>query len=136
MKQEDKDLLLQDLCARLPYGVKIAINDKVESLQGINILDNVAEYGSFLSCDIEEVRPYLFPLSSMTEEQKEEYNQSRLKDLRMLNSVLTERISDGNNFDRLVVAYNEIDWLNKKHFDYRGLIKKGLAIDATNKNIY
>ena len=127
MKQEDKDLLLQDLCA---------INDKVESLQGINILDNVAEYGSFLSSDIEEVKPYLFPLSSMTEEQKEEYNQSRLKDLRMLNSVLTERISDGNNFDSIVVAYNEIDWLNKNHFDYRGLIEKGLAIDCTNLNIY
>ena len=136
MTQEQKDLLLQDLCARLPYGVKIAINDKVESLQGINILDNVAEYGSFLSFDIEEVKPYLYPLSSMTEEQKEEYTQSRLKDLRMLNSVLMERISDENNFDRLVVAYNEIDWLNKNHFDYKGLILKGLAIDATGLNIY
>ena len=136
MKQEDKDLLLQDLCARLPYGVKIAINDKVESLQGINILDNVAEYGSFLSFDIEEVKPYLYPLSSMTEKQKEEYNQSRLKDLRTLSSVLTERISDGNNFDRLVVAYNEIDWLNKNHFDYRGLIPMELAINATGLNIY
>ena len=69
MTQEEKDLLLQDLCGRLPCGVKISVNDNIESLQGINILDNVAEYGSFLSSNIEEVRPFLFPLSSMTEEQ-------------------------------------------------------------------
>ena len=54
----------------------------------------------------------------------------------MLNSVLMERISDENNFDRLVVAHNEIDWLNKNHFDYRGLIPMGLANDATGLDIY
>ena len=133
MKQEDKDLLLRDLCARLPYGVKVAEFDekgrKISNRYTLVWIENdYSVYGN--------LKPYLFPLSSMTEEQKEEYNQSRLKDLRMLNSVLMERISDENNFDRLVVAHNEIDWLNKNHFDYRGLIPMGLANDATGLNIY
>ena len=114
---EDKELLLKDLCARLSYGVKISVNDKVETLQGINILDNVVEYGSFLSSDIEEVRPYLFPLSSMTEEQKtEEY--------RLMNS----------NFYTSTIELP--DFYYKNHIDYRGLIPLGLSNDATGLNIY
>lgn len=121
MTQENKELLLKDLCARLQYGVKISVNDKIESLQGINVLDNVVEYGSFLSSDIEEVKPYLFPLSSMTEEQRFEYH----------NVGLTEW---GNEL--YYDCAESVDWLNAHHFDYRGLIEKGLAIDATNLNIY
>ena len=111
MTQEDKELLLKDLCARLQYGVKISVNDKIESLQGINVLDNVVEYGSFLSSDIEEVKPYLFPLSSMTEEQRFEYNNNYAESFDWLNA-------------------QHFDWLNAHHFDYRGLIEKGLAIEA------
>ena len=151
MKQED--LLLIDLCSRLYYKVKVSLIYNNEEYRGtlcaiypednrviVDDLNKSCHYynqtcGGFL-IDENKVKPYLFPLSSMTEEQKEEYNQSRLKDLRMLSSVLTERISDGNNFDRLVVVYNEIDWLNKNHFDYRCLIENGLAIDATGLNIY
>lgn len=133
-----KEQLLKDLCGRLPYGVKcivksnghIGVISSIESQYGIATFDNGRKE------EICDIKPCLYPLSSMTEEQKEEYNQSRLKDLRMLNSVLTERINDGNNFDRLVVAYNEIDWLNKNHFDYRGLIEKSLALDATGLNVY
>lgn len=147
MKQEDKELLLRDLCGRLPYGVKCQIKGeedfeplKLKSFiqgKGFYAFDfYIKENSSLTFKELDEFKPYLFPLSSMTEEQKEEYNQSRLKDLRMLNSVLMERISDENNFDRLVVAHNEIDWLNKNHFDYRGLIPMGLAIDATGLNIY
>ena len=139
MKQKDKELLLKDLCARLPYGVKVEsvfinLDTKEHQSCGIEVFNATSLL--MIRDGLGEFKPYLFPISSMTEEQKEEYNQSRLKDLRMLNSVLMERISDENNFDRLVVAYNEIDWLNKNHFDYRGLIPMGLAIDATNKNIY
>ena len=139
MKQEDKDLLLRDLCARLPYGVKVEsvfINPDTKEHKscGIEVFNAISLW--MIRGGLGEFKPYLFPLSSMTEEQKEEYNQSRLKDLRMLNSVLMERISDENNFDRLVVAHNEIDWLNKNHFDYRGLIPMGLANDATGLNIY
>ena len=131
MEKDLKDILLKDLCARLPYGVKVKTNN-------INILQlgTHTRVGEYVTDVIEPCKPYLFPLSSMTEEQKEEYNQSILKDLRMLNSVLMERIRDENNFDRLVVAHNEIDWLNKNHFDYRGLIPMGLANDATGLNIY
>ena len=136
MKQEDKDLLLKDLCARLPYGVKIAINDKVESLQGINILDNVAEYDSFLSFDIEEVKPYLFPLSSMTEKQKGELKDLIHKEM----EIVTNQLKTGDcGIDNGKYHFNNIlifDWLNKNHFDYRGLIPMDLATDATGKNIY
>lgn len=109
---------MKDLCARLPYAVKMQVNNKIEILEGISIPDNVVEYDSFLSCEVGEVKPFLFPLSSMTDEQKSRYN-----------FYLT----------RIVFAYYAsllIDWLNKNHFDYRGLIKKGLAIDATGLNVY
>ena len=119
MTQEHKELLLKDLCSRLPYGVKISVNNNIESLQGINVLDNVIEYGSFLSSNIEEVKPYLFPLSSMTEEQEEEYN-------------------DLNSYELGCFPHTEdaLDYLIKNHFDYRNLIDKNLAIDCTNLNIY
>lgn len=109
MTQEEKDLLLKDLCGRLPYGVKIQVNDRVETLEGIGILDNVAEYGSFLSCDIEEIKPYLFPLSKVVE----------------------EIVTTSNKH----IAVN-VDFFHKNHIDYRGHIEKGLAIDATGLNIY
>lgn len=122
MTQEDKELLITDLCSRLSYDVKISVNDKVESLEGINTLDNVAEYGSFLSSDIEEVKPYLFPLSSMTEEQVDEFTQFDV-----------DVYVDG---EYIIPNHYAIDWLNKNHFDYRGLIEKGLALDASHLNIY
>ena len=120
MTQEHKELLLKDLCERLPYRVKISVNDNIESLQGINVLDNVVEYGSFLSSDIEEVKPYLFPLSNMTEEQQKEYQ------------YITERWM----YDSSYSIADSIDWLNKNHFDYRCLIPMRLAIDATVLDIY
>ena len=121
MTQEEKDLLLQDLCGRLPYGVKISVNDNIESLQGINALDNVAEYGSFLSCDIDEVKPYLFPMSSMTDEQRKIYHE-------LIGGIF--ETSALINFEVLE------DFFHKNHLDWRGLVPKGLAIDATGLNIY
>ena len=131
MKQEEKELLLKDLCARLPYGVKIFIDNKVETLEGLGILDNVAEYGSFLSCDIDEVKPYLFPLSSMTEEQKKEYNFWK-HEVPVCHYEYGDVVEEVELFD----SPESFEYLIEKHFDYRGLIEKGLAIDATNKNIY
>ena len=139
MTQEEKDLLHKDLCARLPYGVKISVNDKVESLQGINILDNVVDYGSFLVSDIEEVRPYLFPLSNMTEEQYKEWGDLAGEPL---DEILT-RNAKGEIMStlehHLLVAKSSTEPVNycyKNHFDINGLIPKGLAIDATNLNVY
>ena len=123
MTQEDKELLLKDLCARLPYGVKIEftwwvmdegtyINATLEPDHIEQLLNNEDR--------ITEIKPYLFPLSSMTEEQKKEYQ------------YITERWM----YDSLYSISDSIDWLNKNHFDYRGLIPMGLSIDATNLNIY
>ena len=119
MTQEEKDLLLKDLCARLPYGVKMSVNDRVEVLQGINTVDNIVEYSSFLASEIECCKPYLFPLSSMTEEQEKEYNNL-------------------NCYELGCFPHSEeaLDFLTKNHFDYRYLIEKGLAIDATGLGIY
>lgn len=143
MTQEEKDLLLKDLCARLPYKVKIAVDDEVEILEGISALDTAAEYDSIRSSDIEEVKPYLFPLSSITEEQaKELFNKFDLvcpsteEDYIKINECtgITFFLSQG--FDVETHLYKLIDWLLKNHFDIYGLIPMGLAIDATDLNIY
>ena len=127
MTQEDKELLLKDLCARLPYNVICQVefkengkyNSKVMLLSGIFTDEAyfITKGGSIYS---NEYKPYLFPLSSMTEEQKQEYQH------------ITERWM----YDSSYSISDSIDWLNAHHFDYRGLIGKGLAIDATNLNIY
>ena len=130
MTQADKELLLKDLCARLPYGVICKDNyDKVEGKLvqiGINydmcLLSD--DYGKTEFAYIPNCKPYLFPFSSMTEEQQSEYHN-------YCDVGLTEC---GNEL--YYDCAESFDWLNKNHFDYRGLIEKGLAIDATGKNIY
>lgn len=121
MTQEDKELLLKDLCARLPYGVKVN-----EDIQGDFILIGLTTERALTTCEVEGkfnnfpielIKPYLFPLSSMTEEQLEIF------------SELHKYYKDAQ-YEKL------IDWYNENHFDYRGLIPKGLAIDATGKGIY
>lgn len=127
MTQEDKELLFKDLCARLPYNVICQVefreSGKYQSknmfLSGV-FTDEAyftTESGSIYS---NEYKPYLFPLSSMTDYQKSDYQ------------YITERWMN----DPLHSISDSIDWLNKNHFDYRGLIEKGLAIDATGLNIY
>ena len=126
MTQEDKELLFKDLCARLPYNVICQVefreSGKYQSksmfLSGV-FTDEAyftTESGSIYS---NEYKPYLFPLSSMTDEQEEEYN-------------------DLNCYELGCFPHTEeaLDYLIKNHFDYRYLIDKGLAIDATNLNIY
>ena len=113
MTQEDKELLLKDLCARLSYGVIIQIKDWA-------VLDAELKIGHINRLQINDVelKPYLFPMSSMTDEQYKEYWE----------------LEHSGNMEHLSIP--ALDWLNKNHFDYRGLIEKGLAIDATNLNIY
>ena len=135
MKQEDKELLLKDLCARLPYGVKCQIKGeedfeplKLKSFiqgEGFCAFDfGIKENLSLSFKELDEFKPYLFPLSSMTREQKEEYQGHQ-------HNVW---ICNGNEYlNRISIM---IHWLNKNHFDYRGLIPMGLAIDCTNLNIY
>ena len=129
MTQNEKELLLKDLCARLPYGVRIEYNEEIYDVLGI-------AHGRVLLCKpfssktekdcplVEEVKPYLFPMSSMTGEQKEEYHNTC--------NVGLNRQGDEVYYD----CDESLDWLNAHHLDYRGLITKGLAIDATGLNIY
>jgi hypothetical protein len=121
MTQEDKELLCKDLSARVLYGVKLSVKDGVEVLRGVEVIDgcfdtNIVYYCEHSLYDSKYIKPYLFPLSSMTEEQKKEYHDKYC-------------LSD-------YYALEKFDWFNKNHLDYRGLIEKGLAIDATNLNIY
>lgn len=127
MKQEQKELLLKDICSRLPYGVKISIPDLWTQKREIEILDEIFKGDDGLyrvnstgQC-IEYIKPYLFPLSCMTEEQKEEH-----KDL----------LDNQYSFDANGNVFTLQDFYCKYHIDYRGLISMGLALDATGLNIY
>lgn len=137
MKQEDKELLFKDLCARIPYSVKLNIinrepKNRIVELTEDNICHLANDWWS-------ECKPYLFPMSSMTEEQKEEFIQCAGYEAR--------EEENGYHYETYyydLVGHENVmfpdcdgfDWLNKNHFDYRGLIPMGLAIDCTNLNIY
>ena len=137
MTQEDKELLLKDLCARVPYGVK------VQYMNNIFVIDYVSSYEEVKldtsdnwTVGVSEVKPYLFPLSSMTEEQKAELKQEHIKDQKLYVECLTRAAKGDKSMRGKVIIHYAMDWCNKNHFDYRGLIEKGLAIDATGLNIY
>ena len=135
MTQEDKELLLKDLCARLPYGVKIQVPYEDGSGYFDEIVWEVNNDGPFhvngWGIEYEYVKPYLFPLSSMTEKQEREYNM--LRDFVYTHHYEYEDIVEDM---KLCDNWGAIDYLNAHHFDYRGLIEKGLAIDATGLGIY
>ena len=123
MLQEHKELLLKDLCARLPYGIKFLREswnyEWDQELSVIEVLEDIDKHGYINRTkvyNVEDIKPYLFPLSSMTEEQEKEWLYTLSSDYH--------------------ITYDTVDWLNKNHFDYRGLIPMGLAIDATELNIY
>lgn len=138
MIQENKKLLLQDLCARLPYGVicntskgnghLCSINQTIFGVEyGINIKATERDYFN----DREEIiKPYLRPMSSMTEEQKEELENLGWN----FDNFEIHNVNECLGTYREYVAHSDcstlIDWLNAHHFDYRGLIDKGLAIEA------
>lgn len=127
MTEKEKNLLIRDLCARLPYEVKVQYKDDIFTIDYISgiyeeiKLDTPDRY----TIDISEVKPYLFPFSSMTEKEWEEYQK-----IRMIDWV------HGDINGTFINAGLIVDWLNAHYFDYRGLIEKGLAIDATGLNIY
>lgn len=149
MTHEHKELLLKDICSRLPYGIKFPITVRnpitSEPIETTGTISGINRYGivSFVwdyegqeilvkdSLHIKDVKPYLFPISSMTEEQKREYNSLR-------NFVPTYHYEFGDIVEdtELYDNFESIDYLIANYFDYRDLIPMGLANDATNKNIY
>ena len=140
MTQDEKDLLIKDLCARLPYGVKVLclrdFNHTCYNLEMIDIGDNEVylttnEPDINRYSEIEAVKPYLFPMSSMTEEQKEEFNARTIEI--MFGETVCKK-NDEMGYGKLMAF--DLDFYNKHHLDWRGLIPMGLAIDATNLNIY
>lgn len=122
MTQEQKDLLLKDLCARLPYGVKL-LHTPTNEITNLEMIGNGAIDGNIHDL-IENFKPYLFPLESMTEEQKEEY------------CHLQERIIYNSKGLVNTDIINYINWCYKNHIDVNGLIPIGLANDATGLKIY
>lgn len=136
MTQDQKDLLLQDLSGRIPYGVKM--NHIADDEHSPNTLIGIAKdmitlegLGGYECVDVEHYKPYLFPLSSMTEEIMDEiYNITGVYDIDVDSPI---HIEVGTTFEDLTKIFNI---LNKHHIDYHGLIPMGLAIDASGLNIY
>ena len=137
MKQEDRELLLKDLCARLPYGVIVETHDGNGHLNSIDQTIFGVELGINVcsvirkNYSLEDCKPYLLPLSSMTEEQKREYN-------RWKHMIPVCRYEYGDVVEEIELydSPESFEYLIQNHFDYRGLIERGLALDATGKNIY
>ena len=126
MNREEKYLVIDDISGRIPHGVVFKTDWGNKTLKGIQY-DYVNTLLYFGVCDstnkiietyVSEVKPYLFPISSMTDEQDKE-----------LLAILEDKSDD--EFE-----YKVVDFYNKNHIDYRGLIPKGLALDATGLNIY
>ena len=142
MTQEEKQLLLKDLCARLPYKVKVEAVPYV----GPQILCSIDPIRKEFRLDFGEyrnifatnwvgeeysiVKPYLHPMSSMTEEEKEELKQEHVKDEKLYAECLTKAANGDNSMRGKVIPHFAADWCNKNHFDYHGLIEKGLALEA------
>ena len=144
MTQEDKELILKDLCARLPYGVKAVLTrtncrDSVNKVSEKDIysfrtgrpLEEYHGQHDYYRVVVTDIKPYLFPLSSMTDEQKKTYNWLK-------HSVFVCHYEYGDVVEEfeLYDSPESIEYLIENHFDYRGLIPMVLAIDATGLNIY
>lgn len=135
MTQEDKALLLTDLCARLTYGIKVATPKGDGFLCTINQTIFGTEYGINISTvqrdyfnDKEvEIKPYLRPMLSMTKEEFNEYETANEIDTAESSKAIRKNLN-GENY--ISSWYHGVDWLNAHHFDYRGLITKGLALEA------
>ena len=145
MNDKDKELLFIDLCGRIPYKVRMfeiePINDIQSNLTLLSITNKesvicITPSGGVIGSSIDAFKPYLFPLSSMTEEQREEFLNIQTEERQILLNALIEYKSGKYDKIPIIAPYKQIEWLNKNHFDYRGLIERGLAIDCTNLNVY
>ena len=126
MNQEEKDLLIEDLCARLPYEVKVQYEDGIFTIDYISAMYEEVKLNTpnNYTIDILDIKPYLFPLSSMTDAEKEEYCQLQQRVIYNSKGPVNEDVT------------KYINWCYKKHLDINNLIPIGLAIDATGLNVY
>ena len=142
MKQEDKELLLKDLCARLPYEVKAQYNNEIYNIDYISALyeEVKLDIANNYTIGISEVKPYLRPMSSMTDEEMDKLfdilhidKDGKDEDWIKINDVYGIKFffPTGKWVEDVADAY---DYLNSIHIDYRGLISKGLAMAVTKEN--
>ena len=135
MTQEEKQLLLKDLCARLPYWPNIetvddddayivGLDDTESGLFYVHVLEDGDSYDTTML--VEDFKPYLRSMSSMTDEERDEF--------RTLGGVMSHNVQN-DTWAICAFAPEAYDWLNEHHFDYRGLIEKGLALEAL-KDMY
>ena len=137
MTQEEKELLLKDISARLPYGVKL-LHTPTNEITNLEMIGNGVIDGNIHDL-IENFKPYLFPLESITEEQCYDFY-CRFVENEIDYNDFKEYYFDNGLWHKVLTSIDDcsevIDWFNKNHFDYRNLIDKKLAIDCTNLNIY
>lgn len=124
MKEQEKDMLTKALCAYLPFCVKIEVRviDKNLTFNNIVKYEMLGTYVRLIEEENFSVKPYLRSMSTMTDEEKKEYR--RKQDSILLND------EPGSRMFTYCDNYKSIDWLNEHYFDYRGLIGKGLALEA------
>lgn len=125
MEAQNKALLLVEICARYPYGLMVRYDDKIVCVEDIHFSDSgqyfftlKAEVKKYVGVNIERIKPYLKSMSRMTDEEKEEYMNtfSELKD--DLGTVIR------------YPSYASTDWLIAHHYDFRGMIGLGLALES------
>lgn len=139
MKREDKELLLKDLSARSPYKVvaQVSYKDgegwKTEDRKILGVYTDGQVYVDCVYTNIENIKPFLRPLSSMTDEELHEVQEILGKGVEIREGFILSIDSSINSFSYLeLIAVFE--WFNAHHFDYRGLIEKGLAVKVTAEN--
>lgn len=140
MTREDKELIFKELCARLPYHVKCKIWLKDGTTEE-GLLDLQHNYGNVLQDafyynKIKDIKPYLFPFSSITEEQLFEVQEILGKNEIEIGDGFLSIIDSGRNTITYLEILAVLEWFYKNHFDVNNLIPMGLAIDATGLNIY
>lgn len=125
MTQEEKQLLLKDICGRLLYGVKYCRDswnyEWDQEMSVVEVLEDIDKDGYInyhKVYKVDDIKPYLRPMSSMTVDEKLKY------------ITLTHYNTDDEGKPYRELTLDALDWLNEHHFDFRGLIEKGLALEA------
>ena len=143
MTKEEKQLLLKDLCARLPYDIIVRVHDikygdfdsYIDSISNncvetYPVEELTIDFNPCVFYKLQDIKSYLRSMSSMTEEEKEELKQEHIKDEKLYAECLTKAANGDDSMRGKVIPHFAADWCNKNHFDYRGLIPMGLALEA------